>query len=76
MSELEFFTREDINPCPFCGEKTIYYSERAINCPSCQAMIPNELKDIEEMIEVWNYRVPMKKKSKAPPADSEQREKE
>ena len=50
MSELE--------PCPFCGSKYAYYSEKtaSVRCDDCGASWPEEGATEEERIEAWNAR--------------------
>lgn len=55
-----------LKPCPFCGEKKIYFNPPApeidflgsLNCPACLASMPNETNNVEELIGCWNHREP------------------
>lgn len=48
----------EIKPCPFCGSKYAYFSEKtaSVICDDCGASGPEEGATEEERIEAWNAR--------------------
>lgn len=49
---------ESLKPCPFCGEKRIYYGPHGVNCPACLAMVPED-KCNPDAPAAWNRRAPV-----------------